>query len=101
MIFPQHSGHDSWKVWSEYKLKIEEYLAEINNDTNLRKARETAAEIVYNEHYRAYPCWPARGTSQQSTVRINASGGYSRVNEEIFWSVKGDITVKVSGYLCV
>ena len=95
-----NKGDDNYRTWSEYKEMIEENLQKISgiSDWRMAKARIKISEVIHNQYFKKFPCWPAPGKSQSGYVYITCSDTHKAESGDqkfqVTWSCEGGVTVK-------
>ena len=93
------------EVWRKYKDEIYVYVDKLCRkltDENgrpifqeeLRPARRTLGEHIYDEYYRKLPRWPAPFSENTEWVDVNIGGSYRSGSYYVVWNCSGYVKVK-------
>ena len=95
-----HDGNHAQRTWAEYKTVIETNLSKINglSDWRMAKARPIISNVIHNQYYKKYPCWPSVGKIQSGYVYITCSNTHEACKGDqkfqVTWSCEGGVNVK-------
>lgn len=95
----------SWKVWSQYKEKIEDYVKELcrqwhdgegNFVYRLQNPSKKLVDHIHNKYYDRLPRWPSVGQINIATIYLNISDLDKTPNDVFYiaWSCVGEVSVK-------
>jgi len=95
----------SWKVWSQYKEKIEDYVKELcrqwhdgqgNFVYRLQNPSKKLVDHIHNKYYEKLPRWPSVGGINIATIYLNISDLDKTPNDVFYiaWSCIGEVSVK-------
>lgn len=88
-------GTNNTVTWSQYKVAIDKFLHDINDNPILEKARDSIAKIIHKKHFVELPFWPTvEEKENKRLIKLDETGEYEHMNLFIVWGCFGHLTVK-------
>jgi hypothetical protein len=98
------TSDDGKEVWRKYKDEIFIYVDKLcaklvdqrGNPVyqeQLRPARRTLGEHIYDEYYRKLPCWPAAFCENIEWIDVNIGGSYKSTPHYVVWNCSGYVKI--------